>query len=275
MEPDRIRRFSPLDRIFHLTLMLSFIVQSATGFGRLFITTGWGQKISSVFGGYDNALTIHKWVGILMILGFLAHIVVLIARVRWNDLKGSVLGPDSLVPNGKDFKRFGQQLVWFVGRGDPPRHDRWTYWEKFDYWAVFWGMPLLAVTGLMLMFPMASSRYFEGWVLNVVALLHRAEAILAVTYIFIVHFFIGHLRPSSFPMNEAMFSGSVPLKHAAEEKPEWVARLKGEGRLEDRAAVSPHVCYRVAYFVFGYLVLGAGLYLLVNAISYSRFISLH
>ena len=62
--------------------------------------------------------------------------------------------------------------------------------------------------------------------------MHRAEAILAASYIFIVHFFIGHLRPSSFPMNEAMFSGSVTLEEAMEEKPVWVERLKSEGKLE-------------------------------------------
>lgn len=275
MEPDRIRRFSPLDRIFHLSLMLSFIVQAATGAGRLFMTTSWGQTICSVFGGYEGALVVHKWVGVLMILGFVAHIGVLMTRIRWRAWKESLFGPDSLVPNIHDFKRFGQQVRWLSGMGHPPRHDRWTYWEKFDYWAVFWGMPLLAVTGLMLMFPIAASRFFEGWVLNVAALLHRAEAILAVAYIFIVHFFIGHLRPSSFPMNEAMFSGAVSRRHAMEEKPAWVARLKSEGRLANAAAAAPATWYRITYFLFGYLVLLVGIYLLVSAISYSRFIRLH
>ncbi|MFZ7126525.1 MAG: formate dehydrogenase subunit gamma [Desulfobacterales bacterium] len=275
MKADRIRRFSPLDRLFHLTLMLTFLIQSATGFSRLFITTGWGRKLSGVFGGYEGALVVHRWVGVFMLLGFAVHIGVLISRIRWKDPKGSIFGPDSLVPNENDFRRFAQQVAWFFGRREAPRHDRWTYWEKFDYWAVFWGMPLLGATGLMLMFPMISSRYFEGWVLNVAALLHRAEAILAVSYIFIVHFFIGHLRPSSFPMNEAMFSGSVPVAHAAEEKPEWVARLKAEGRLEDAAAAAPASWYRVAYFVFGYTALCVGIYLLINAVAYSRFVQLH
>jgi len=101
--------------------------------------------------------------------------------------------------------------------------ERWTYWGKFDYWAVFWGLPLLAITGLMLIYPMVASRLVPGWALNVAALLHRAEAILAVAYIFIVHFFIGHLRPSSFPLNEGMFSGTVTLENAMEERsqPGW------------------------------------------------------
>ena len=206
----RIRRFTVVHRLFHVFLMLTFLLQTATGFSRLYITTAWGRKINAVLGGYDTSLVIHKWAGVLMIFGFLVHTVYLLGRIDWKTPLRSIFGPDSLVPNLTDLKQFGQQVRWFFGLGPAPRFNRWTYWEKFDYWAVYWGLPLLAVTGLMLMYPIASSRYLPGWALNIVALLHRAEAVLAVTYIFIVHFFIGHLRPSSFPMNEAMFSGSVP-----------------------------------------------------------------
>jgi hypothetical protein len=31
-----------------------------------------------------------------------------------------------------------------------PRFDRWTYWEKFDFLAVFWAMLTIGLTGLML-----------------------------------------------------------------------------------------------------------------------------
>jgi hypothetical protein len=136
-------------------------------------------------------------------------------------------------------------------------------------------MPLLAITGLMLMYPLLTSRVLPGWTLNVVALLHRAEAILAVSYIFIVHFFIGHLRPSSFPMNEAMFLGTVPLEEAMEEKPRWVERLKKEGKLEYSRANPPARWYRITYFVFGYMAIVFGIYLLINGIIYSRYIRLH
>ena len=165
--------------------------------------------------------------------------------------------------------------MWFFGIGSPPKLDRWAYWEKFDYWAVFWGLPLLAVTGLMLMYPIVSSRIMPGWSLNVAALLHKAEAILAVSYIFIVHFFIGHLRLSSFPMNEGMFSGCVSLEDSLEEKPAWVNRLKEEGKLEAAMASPPTPWFRVFYFIFGYAALGFGIYLMVNLIVYSRYVSLH
>jgi cytochrome b subunit of formate dehydrogenase len=255
--------------------MLTFIIQAATGFARLYITTGWGKKLSYVFGGYENCLVVHKWVGVLMIVGFVLHTAYMLTRVKWRSPAKSIFGPDSLVPNFQDLKHLGQRILWFFGLGSPPKLDRWSYWEKFDYLAVYWGLPLLAITGLMSMYPLETSRILPGWSLNVAALLHRAEAILAVAYIFIVHFFIGHVRPSAFPMSEAMFTGSVDLDEAAEEKPAWVQRLKDEGKLEVSGAGAPALWYRVLYFIFGYAVVLFGIYLLINGIIYSRYITLH
>ena len=275
MATKRIKRFNAVDQVFHVFLMLTFLIQSATGFSRLFITTSWGKGLSSLFGGYETSYLIHQVVGVLMIWGFLAHVVYLLSKIKWSDLSGSVFGPDSLVPTLEDGRHLGQRILWFFGLGPPPKLDRWAYWEKFDYWAVFWGLPLLAVTGLMVMYPLQSSRILPGWALNVAVLFHRAEAVLAVSYIFIVHFFIGHLRPFSFPMNEAMFAGSVSLEEAMEEKPRWVERLKSEGRLEVAMAAQPAPWYRTLYFIFGYAALLFGLYLLINGIIHIPYIRLH
>jgi hypothetical protein len=76
-------------------------------------------------------------------------------------------------------------------------------------------------------------------------------------------------------MNEAMFSGSVTLEEAMEEKPVWVERLKKEGKLELANPRPPALWYRVVYFVFGYTALAFGLYLLINGIVYGRYIRLH
>lgn len=273
--PTRIKRFTIIDRAFHLFLMLTFLVQAATGFSRLYFVTPWGKQLNALFGGYETSLLIHQWVGILMMVGFILHTLYLLGRLDWRDLSKSLFGPDSLIPTHHDLIHLVQRIRWFFGLGPSPRLGRWTYWEKFDYWAVYWGMPLLALTGLMMMYPIWTSRWMPGWILNVTALLHRAEAILAVAYIFIVHFFVGHLRPSSFPMNEAMFAGSVPLEEAMEEKPGWIEGLKNEGKLELASADPPAGWYRALYFVFGYAALGFGVYLLVNGIIFSNQIRLH
>ena len=275
VQTKRIKRFSILDRVFHLFLILTFLLQTATGFSRLFFPTTWGKNLNAVFGGYDTSILIHKWVGVLMICGFIFHTFYLFTRIDWKNLRTSLFGPDSLIPNFQDAKHLWQKILWFFGIGSPPKMGRWAYWEKFDYWAVYWGMPLLAITGIMMMYPIVASRFVPGWTLNIAVLLHRAEAILAISYIFIVHFSVGHLRPSNFPMNEAMFAGSISMEELAEEKPAWFDRLKNEKKLETAKVNPPSLLYKIIYFIFGYAALGFGLYLLINGIMYSRYITLH
>lgn len=270
-----LKRFGRVERLFHLCLMLTFLIQAGTGFSRLFITTAFGRQLTILFGGYETAYRIHQFAGVLMIAGFLVHIGYLLLKVNRKNLIDSIIGPDSLVPDLQDARHLWRKVLWTFGFGLLPKLDRWAYWEKFDYWAVFWGMPLLAATGLMLMFPLITSRFLPGWALNIAAFLHRAEAILAISYIFIVHFFIGHLRPASFPMSETMFSGTVSLKEAVEEKPAWVERLIREGKLEQMKVKPPARWYRVLYYSFGYLALSFGIYLLVNGIIYIRYARLH
>ena len=271
----RIVRFNILDRLFHVFIMVTFLIQAVTGMGRLLYHTGWGKFVVNLFGGYDGATTVHNTVGILMIIGFVIHIIYVLAKVEWKSWRQSLFDADSLVPRPADVVHFGQKVRWFFGLGPPPAFDSWTYWEKFDYWAVFWGLPLLAITGLPLMYPLAASRIMPGWVLNVFVLLHRAEALLAMLYIFIIHFTVGHLRRGMFPMNECMFAGSVELKKEREEKPLWIARLKEEGRLEEALVPGPPHWYRVAYFIFGYTALIVGLYLLLTIIIYRNYIEWH
>ncbi len=270
-----LKRFSKIQRLTHLFLMLTFLIQSGTGFSRLFITTDFGRTLSRLFGGYDMAIIIHFWTGILMMVGFGAHVVYLLKRINPKNVVHSLMGPDSVVLGPQDAQHLFKRILWTLGLGSPPRLERWAYWEKFDYWAVFWGLPLLAVTGIMLKYPLLTTLVLPGWVLNIAALLHRAEAILAASFIFTVHFFIGHIRPLSFPMNEAMFSGNIHLEEALKEKPAWVERLKREGKLEDMIAEPPARWYRILYFVFGYTALGFGIYILINGIIYGRYIQLH
>ncbi len=271
----RIVRFSIFDRLFHVFIMVTFLLQAVTGMGRLLYTTAWGKGVVNLFGGYDSTTTVHNTVGILMIIGFVIHIAYVLAKVEWKSWRRSLFDADSLVPRRADVVHLGQKIRWFFGLGPPPVLDRWTYWEKFDYWAVFWGLPLLAITGVMLMYPLATSRIMPGWVINVLLLFHRAEALLAMLYIFIIHFTIGHFRRGMFPMNECMFAGSVELEKEEKEKPMWIARLQEDGRLEEAIVPGPPPWYRIVYFIFGYTALIVGLYLLFIIVIYRNYIEWH
>jgi cytochrome b subunit of formate dehydrogenase len=270
-----IKRYNRIQQLFHLGILITFLIQAATGLSRLFITTDFGRFLSGLLGGYDMATVIHFWGGIAMVTVFTVHVIYLLTKVNWRKWENSIFGPDSIVPNLEDARHLLERVLWFFGLASAPRLDRWAYWEKFGYWGVFWGVPLLGLTGIMLRFPLLTTKILPGWTLNVAALLHRAEAILAIAFIFIVHFFFGHLSPSKFPMNEAMFSGCVPLDEVEEEKPAWLERLEREGKMEFATVKPPALWYRILYFVFGFSAFSFGIYLLANAIIYGRYIQLH
>lgn len=263
----RIKRFTPLQQLFHILLMVSFLVQAATGLARMYIETAWGGRLAYLFGGYDTARSIHIYVGLLMLAGFLVHVIYLIVKLNWRQPARALAGPDSLLPRPADVKHFFQHIGWFVGLRKQPDFDRWGYWEKFDYWAVFWGMVIIGATGLMLAYPMATSRMLPGWSLNVAFWVHRIEALLAIGHVFIIHFFIGHLRRLNFPMDQAMFEGSADLEHSRHERPAWIRRLESEGAMQGLLVTEAATGRRVVAYLFGFLAMAVGIYLLVGLLA--------
>jgi cytochrome b subunit of formate dehydrogenase len=262
----RIRRFSPVQRLFHLLLILCFMTQAFTGLARMYIETVWGQKLAWVFGGYTPSRTVHIYVGIFMIFIFALHILYMISRVNWREFPRSLFGPDSMLPQPRDLKESIQHFGWLLGMAKAPRFDRWGYWEKFDYIGVCWGMCLLGITGMLMAYPLVASRIMPGWGLNVAFWVHKIEAILAMGHVFIIHFFIAHLRPHAFPMDRSMFEGSVDLAATHHEKPDWVARLEETGKLESVLVPEAPGWRRVFHYVFGYCAVALGIFLLIGAL---------
>lgn len=206
--------------------------------------------------------------------GLALHLLYLLTRIDWKGFPRSLLGPETLVFQLVDVKGFIGHLGWVFGINQLPRYDRWSWWEKFDYWAVWWGLMIVGITGLMLYDPVLTSDYMPGWMLNVALWVHRIEAVLAMGYTFIIHFTIEHWRPSAFPFNAAMFDGTMDLQEARREHPEWVARLEREGRLGDALASQPPVPLRIFYFLFGYSIILLGVFLLVFAIANAALLTL-
>ena len=134
-------------------------------------------------------------------------------------------------------------------------------------------MIILGGTGLLLAYQMAASRIMPGWGLNVALWVHRIEAILAMAHVFLIHFFVGHLRRHNFPMDKAMFEGSVNLDATRHERPAWIARLEQSGELEGVLVPEAMTAQRVIYYVFGYAAIAAGLYLFIGALINVPYIS--
>jgi cytochrome b subunit of formate dehydrogenase len=227
-----VRRFEPVDRLLHVLLMASFLGLSLTGLPLLFAKAGWADRLSQLFGGYGVTGLLHRGFGVLMIATFSTHLTRILKRLYIDKDLGMLWGPDSLVPQPRDLVQMLEHFRYFVGLGPRPRFDRFTYWEKFDYWAVFWGMGIIGTSGLMLWMPKLFAMIVPGWVFNVAFVVHGEEALLAMVFIFTVHFFNGHIRPEKFPMDTVIFTGQLPLDELRHERPAEYERLAAAGRLE-------------------------------------------
>jgi cytochrome b subunit of formate dehydrogenase len=227
-----LRRFALPERLLHGCLMLSFLGLSLTGLPLFFSDAPWARTMSNLLGGYGVTGVLHRLFGSIMIATFATHVARLVKRLYVDKDLGILWGPDSLVPQPRDIVQVVQHFRYFVGLGPRPRFDRFTYWEKFDYWAVFWGMGIIGTSGLMLWFPGFFSRFLPGWVFNVAFLVHGEEALLAMVFIFTIHFFDSHLRPEVFPMDTVMFTGRVPVEHLSHERPREYERRTADGSLE-------------------------------------------
>jgi cytochrome b subunit of formate dehydrogenase len=265
-----VRRFRPFDRNLHLMVITSFIGLALTGMTLKFSYTRWAQVLSHLLGGFEAAGLIHRFCAVLTFTYFGLHLWDL-ARQRRQTGKTwlqFILSADSTMFNRNDWREFVASLKWFVGKGPRPRYGRWTYWEKFDYFAVFWGVAVIGATGLLLWFPEFFTRLVPGWMINVATVIHSDEALLAVGFIFTVHFFNTHFRPERFPIDTVVFTGGEPLEKFKLDRPREYEQLVEQGELEKRLMPAPQPIAVNLWRRFGFIALAVGL-LLIGLILYA------
>ena len=266
-EPNRapayVSRFDAKTRALHIVVMTTFLGLAATGMPLLFSDAPWAAVLASVFGGFHGAGLVHRTFGAVLLLAVVWHVGYVCWRAFVRGERGLLWGPDSMVPQPRDVVQLWQQIKWFFDAGPQPKFERFTYWEKFDYWAVLWGTALMGAAGLVLWFPIAASRILPGWMFNLALFVHGAEATLAIVFIFVVHFFNGHLRPGKFPMDMVIFTGSVPAEEFRHERAGQHERLAASGGLNALAAAAPSASHVRRGRIIGTIGLSIGLALFV------------
>jgi cytochrome b subunit of formate dehydrogenase len=265
------RRFTSIERVLHALLMLTFVGCALTGLPLIFAERPWAATLARLFGGFEGAGFIHRTCATLMIVVFVSHVATVYSKViAGGNLMKIFWGPDSMVPQLQDGIDIYRNFLWFLGRGPRPQFDRWTYWEKFDYWAVFWGMVIIGGSGLLLWFPLFFAQVLPGWIFNIAALVHGEEALLAAGFIFTFHFFNGHLRPDKFPMDTVVFTGRISEHELRSERGAQYERMVRDGSLEATLAPAPTQEARWFGWVVGGTALSLGVVAIV-LIAYSIF----
>jgi cytochrome b subunit of formate dehydrogenase len=211
-----IVRFDIHQRIQHILMFTSFLTLAFTGLPQKFYTLGISQGLIGALGGLEMTQQIHHIAAYVMIFDLLYHVIYmvhsLVVRKRLTALR--------MIPMPQDVLDAFQMFKYFIGFSDEkPRFGRFSYLEKFDYWAVGWGLVIIGGSGLVLLFPVIVSQIVPGSIVPIALAAHSDEALLAVAWIFIVHFFYAHFAPAIFPFNPSIFTGRVSKERYAEEHP--------------------------------------------------------
>jgi cytochrome b subunit of formate dehydrogenase/RNase P subunit RPR2 len=264
LQGKHFKRFGAIWRLAHISFALSLMILTLTGMPLFYPDAAWAPWVMQALGGPKVAGLIHRVNAVIFAGVFFWHLFYIALRI-WKKRKTfRIFGPDSLVPNLQDGKDMIAMFKWFFGKGPRPVFEHWTYWEKFDYWAPFWGVTIIGVSGLMMWLPNITGAWLPGWVFNVAAIFHGEEAFLAVVFLFTVHFFNNHFRPDKFPLEVVMFTGTMSLEHYRREHAVEYERLKQSGELHKYVVDAPSAPMSLASKVLGFTLIAIGLTLLAG-----------
>jgi cytochrome b subunit of formate dehydrogenase len=221
----------------------------------------WAQPLFLFWQTERGAVAVHKVCAVLFFGAGAMHLMALAYGFVTRRIKiTKIFGPDSILPNPQDVRNISQHIRYLKGEAERPDFGRFAFWEKFDYLAEIWGLLVIGLSGLIMWFPSQAADYLPGWILNAALIFHGYEAVLAMAFLFTVHFFNTHLRPEIFPVDPVIFTGDIPLHEVQERYPGWYRRLEETGAQMVVGGTPSKIAYVITLF---YLTVGIGIMLLV------------
>ncbi|KAA3615304.1 MAG: hypothetical protein DWQ05_14680 [Calditrichaeota bacterium] len=194
-------RWTLNERIQHWLLAGSFITLVISGFALRYPDTWWA--IPMVVGdSIDLRSIVHRIAATINTGVAVYHVGYLLFTSRGRfQLKHLILKPE-------DFRHLRDKMLQNLGvKTKPIVFSHYTYWEKFEYWALIWGTIVMLVTGVSLWFENFALQYISLFYLDVGRVIHYYEAILASLSILVWHFYFVIANPETYPVNFSMFNG--------------------------------------------------------------------
>ena len=218
-------RLNLFQRLQHWLLMGSFILLALTGLPMRFPETRWLGVVYHLVGGLPAARIIHRVAALVMIGDGIIHLLYifgLLVRSKFN-----VREAWPLVPSAKDARDWWDTTKYYVGLARHlPQYDRFNFREKFDYFAVFWGLPVMMLSGLVLWFPVFFGNRLPDLAIGMAYIAHSDEAVLAISAIVVWHFYNVHYNPDKFPMSWVWWHGKITEEEIKKEHPLEYQRIK-------------------------------------------------
>jgi cytochrome b subunit of formate dehydrogenase len=226
-EGETFLRFNRNFRFQHIVMFSSVILLIVTGMPLKFPNFLLSRFVINFWGGIQYSTIVHR-IGAGMLIYFMVHHFLYTILTR--DGRRDFL---LLLPKPGDAKDIVHNIRHFLGkRPDKPRFGRFSYIEKFDYWAVYWGCIIMIGSGLFLWFESTVLRFLPKYALDVAHEMHSDEAMLATLAIVIWHFYNVHFNPDRFPGTLLWWHGRMSEHEMREEHPleleEIVARRARE-----------------------------------------------
>ncbi|GBE04005.1 MAG TPA: hypothetical protein ENH45_01665 [Nitrospirae bacterium] len=241
-------RFTLNQRIQHIILAVSVVILVLTGMPLKFHDASWAPYLYALFGGIKTAPIIHKTFGAILMALFVYHVFYLIYVIRKFHIApmkkkngklskmevAKIVLTQNLVPNLKDafdIRDLMKYLLFFTKVR--PDGDNFTWKEKFDYWAPFWGMIIIGGSGLIIWNKELATQILPGEFLNFSLIAHSDEALLAALFLFIWHWYNVHFSISVFPMGTVFLTGYMSEELMAEEHYQYYVDIMKKAGLED------------------------------------------
>ncbi len=207
-----VQRFDVHQRISHGLMLVSFVTLVLTGWPLTTHSLTASQGLMDLFGGPEGCALVHRIAAVVMVLSAAHHIGYLLVMAVRGKLRFSMM------PLPRDVRDLFHNLMFFFGLRDKrPRYGRYSYFEKFDYWAVFWGVVIMVGSGTIRWFPEWMAANAPVWLYEIAYLAHTDEALLAAMAIFLWHFYNVHLRPAVFPMSWVFLDGRMSYHELRED----------------------------------------------------------
>lgn len=223
-EEEYFVRFSRNFCLQHLVLAISVILLAITGLPIKFHDSAWAEFFFRHIWSLETNRLLHRVGASLLMFVAVWHIGWLMTREGRRDIR-------ELLPRVKDFWDFVAHVKFMLGiSAERPKFGRYSYSEKFEYWALVWGTAVMVLTGLMLWFHRIALAYFPKYIFDIALQAHSGEALLAILALITWHMYHAHFNPDVFPINMTIFTGKISKRRLMEEHP-----LEYEQILRERA----------------------------------------
>jgi len=218
------QRFNVSQRIQHFLTIISFSGLVITGIPIRYPKNDNLKAMYMAMGGMDIMRAAHRVCAVILIVVWIYHSIELI--VRWKKANFS-FDSWTMWPRKRDLTDVIATFKYHLGiTKEAPSYDRFQFREKFDYFAVYWGMPIMVFSGLILWYPVFFGGMLPKLGIPLAYIAHADEAVLAFLTIATWHFYNTHFKPSSFPMNPVFITGMMTEEQMEEEHGDELKRIK-------------------------------------------------